>query len=77
MQVVLNVKGSFRTTESGHSREVVALYRWPLVQVPLYFNEGFQKISVCNFRTQFSGENFYARGRALFEARCRCSWVVS
>ena len=36
MQVVLNVKGSFRTTESGHNREVVALYRWPLVQVPLY-----------------------------------------
>ena len=46
---------------------MVALYRWPLVQVPLYFNEGFQRISVCNFRTQFSGENFYARGRALFE----------
>ena len=36
MQVVLNVKGSFRTTGSGHNREVVALYRWPLVQVPLY-----------------------------------------
>ena len=35
MQVVLNVKGSFRTTGSGHNREVVALYRWPLVQVPL------------------------------------------
>ena len=30
MQVVLNVKGSFRTTENGHNREVVALYRWPL-----------------------------------------------
>ena len=36
MQVVLNVKGSFRTTGSGHNREVVALYRWPLGQVPLY-----------------------------------------
>ena len=36
MQVVPNVKGSFRTTGSGHNREVVALYRWPLVQVPLY-----------------------------------------
>ena len=36
MQVVLNVKGSPRTTGSGHNREVVALYRWPLVQVPLY-----------------------------------------
>ena len=31
MQVVLNVKGSFRTTGSGHNKEVVALYRWPLV----------------------------------------------
>ena len=36
MQVVLNVKGSFRTTGSGHNREVVALYRWPLEQVPLH-----------------------------------------
>ena len=36
MQVVLNVKGSFRTAESGHNGEVVALYRWPLGQVPLY-----------------------------------------
>ena len=36
MQVGLNVKGSFRSTGSGHNREVVALYRWPLVQVPLY-----------------------------------------
>ena len=36
MQVVLNVKESSRSTESGHNREVVALYRWPLVQVPLY-----------------------------------------
>ena len=35
MQVALNVKGSFRTTRSGHNREVVALYRWPLVQAPL------------------------------------------
>ena len=35
MQVVLNVKGSSRTTGSGHNREVVALYRWPLEQVPL------------------------------------------
>ena len=35
MQVVLNVKGSFRTTGSGHNREVVAVYRWPLGQVPL------------------------------------------
>ena len=26
MQVVLNVKGSFRTTGGGHNREVVALY---------------------------------------------------
>ena len=26
MQVVLNVKGSFRTTGSGHNREVVVLY---------------------------------------------------
>ena len=26
MQVVLNVKGSFRTTGSGHNRAVVALY---------------------------------------------------
>ena len=38
MQVVLNVKGSSRTTGSGHNREVVALYRWPLVQVLLYYN---------------------------------------
>ena len=29
MQVVLNVKGSSRTTGSGHNREVVALCRWP------------------------------------------------
>ena len=36
MQVVLNVKVSFRTTGSGHNREVVALYRWSLEQVPLY-----------------------------------------
>ena len=36
LQVVLNIKGSFRTTGSGHNREVVALYRWPLEQVPLY-----------------------------------------
>ena len=35
MQVVLNLIGSSRTTESGHNREVVALYRWPLGQVPL------------------------------------------
>ena len=26
MQVVLNIKGSIRTTGSGHNREVVALY---------------------------------------------------
>ena len=36
MQVVLNVEGSSRTTGRGHNREVVTLYRWPLVQVPLY-----------------------------------------
>ena len=36
MQVVLNVKGSFRITGSGHNREMVALYRWPLELVPLY-----------------------------------------
>ena len=36
MQVVLNVNESFRTTGSGHNREVVALYRWPLEQAPLY-----------------------------------------
>ena len=35
MQVVLNVKWPFRTTGSGHDREVVALSRWSLVQVPL------------------------------------------
>ena len=35
MQVVLNVKESSRTTGSSHNREVVALYRWPLGQVPL------------------------------------------
>ena len=29
-------KRSFRTTGGGHNREVVALYRWPLEQVPLY-----------------------------------------
>ena len=34
MQVVLNVKGSFRTSGSGHNREVVALYTYD--QVPLY-----------------------------------------
>ena len=35
MKVVLNVRGSLRTTESGRNRELemVALYRWPLVQV--------------------------------------------
>ena len=31
-----DLKESFRTTESGHNREVVALYRWLLEQVPLY-----------------------------------------
>ena len=36
MQVVLNVKGLSRTTGSGRNREMVALYKWPLVQVPLY-----------------------------------------
>ena len=36
MQVVLNVKEPFRTIGSGRNREVVALYKWPLVQVPLY-----------------------------------------
>ena len=36
MQVVLNVKGSFRMIGSGHNREVVVLYRRPLVQVALY-----------------------------------------
>ena len=35
MQVVLDVKGSFRTARSGHNREMVALYRWLLGQVPL------------------------------------------
>ena len=44
MQVVLNVKESSRTTGSGHNREVVALYRWPLVQVPLYMYVGTQKV---------------------------------
>ena len=34
MQVVPNVKG---TAGSGHNREVVALYRWPLVQELLYY----------------------------------------
>ena len=38
MQVVLNVKGSFRTARSGHNMEVVALYRWPLEQSRLYCN---------------------------------------
>ena len=33
MQVVKQLS---RTTGSGHNREVVALYRWPLGQVPLY-----------------------------------------
>ena len=41
MKVVLNIKGSFRTTGSGHNREVVVLYRWPLVQVPLYCEPTF------------------------------------
>ena len=41
MQVVLNVKRLFRTTESGHNREVVVSYRWPLVQVPLYVDNGY------------------------------------
>ena len=46
MQVVLNVKGSSRTTGSGHNREpVVALYRCPLVQVPLYFSLGCPRLS--------------------------------
>ena len=35
MQVVLNVEGSIRMIGSGHNRDVVAIYRWPLVQVPL------------------------------------------
>ena len=35
MQVVLNVEGSIRTIGRGRDREVFALYRWPLVQVPL------------------------------------------
>ena len=43
MQVVLNVKGSSRTTGSGHNREMVALYRWSLVQVPLYYT--FQELT--------------------------------
>ena len=41
MQVILNVKESFRITGSGHNREVVALYRWPLVLVPLYTHAYF------------------------------------
>ena len=36
MQTVLNVRGLFWTSGSGHNREVVALYRWSLEQVPLY-----------------------------------------
>ena len=40
MQAVLNVEWSFRTTKSGHNKEVVALYRWTLVQVPLYMYIG-------------------------------------
>ena len=40
MQVVLNVKGPFRTTGSGHNREAVALIIQAagatIVQVPLY-----------------------------------------
>ena len=38
MQVILNVIGSFRTAGSSHNKEVVALYRWPLEQVPLYWH---------------------------------------
>ena len=37
---------NFRTTGSGHNREVVALYWWPLVQVPLYY-VFFQNRSLC------------------------------
>ena len=48
MQVVLNIKGSFRTTGSGHNREVVALYRWPLVQVPI-LSAQLVKITKVNF----------------------------
>ena len=33
MQVVLNVKRSFKTTGIDHNREVVVLYRWPQAQV--------------------------------------------
>ena len=31
-----DVNRSFRTTGSGYNGKVVALYRWPLEQVPLY-----------------------------------------
>ena len=48
MQVVLNVKGSFRTAESGHNREVVALYRWPLGQVPLYCTHLGKEVDYSN-----------------------------
>ena len=48
MQVVLNVDGSIRTIGRGHDREVVALYRWPLVQVPLYGNNYYKKQHIKN-----------------------------
>ena len=47
MQVVLNVKGSFRTTGSGHIREVAALYRWSLEQVPL-LNISYHVVFPCH-----------------------------
>ena len=46
MQVVLNVKGSFRTIGSSRNGEVVSLYRWPLVQVPLYDIQQIIKVFV-------------------------------
>ena len=57
MQVVLNVKGSSRTTGSGHNREVVTLYRWPLVQVPPYtIGRGFncENLNNCELRVFFT-----------------------
>ena len=44
--VVLYVKGSSRTTGSGHNREVVTLYRWQLEQVPLYCNGIAQAVHI-------------------------------
>ena len=52
MQVVLNVKGSFRTTGSGHNKDVVALYRWPLVLYSDVLSWVLNTNTMCTYDTE-------------------------